>query len=182
MDQFRIHVTQLETVHVRATCTGTKCNNRDCKVNDWLAWSTCPCGTTGSKSRNRTVQIRPKGNGKICPSLTDTTRCTLVKCDCSSKPGYYGDRCENRDCVLTEWSSWTGVCHCRNHKCTHPAGACQTDIPLTKQRRRSVKTDKDGNGRTCSNHRHETAGCGRCKLYCVVNVNYVVCTYNKQNV
>ena len=161
---------------------GTKCNNRDGKVNNWMAWSTCPCGTTGSKSRNRTVQIHPKGDGNACPSLTETTHCTFVTCDCSSKPGFYGDRCENKDCVLTEWSSWTGVCDCTNYSCTN-VDTCTESIPLTKQRSRSVKTDKEGNGRTCSNHRHETAGCGRCTRTCVEHgdADATVCWYVKQN-
>ena len=161
---------------------GTKCNNRDCKVNNWLAWSTCPCGTRGPKSRTRTVQIHPKGNGTACPSLTDTGRCTFVKCDCSSKPGYYGDRCENRDCVLTEWSSWIGGCDCKGYTCTSNQATCQQSIPLSKTRSRKVKTDKDGNGRQCSNQRHETVNCGYCKLSCTEEDTYAegICVYNKK--
>ena len=88
---------------------GPKCSNRDCAIENWSAWSTtCRCGHTDTKTRTRKVRTQPKGIGNQCPTLTETSTCKMVPCNCALKrPGYSGPRCENRDCQLSQWSSWS---------------------------------------------------------------------------
>ena len=122
----------------------------------WSAWTNCRCGYTDSKSRTRSVSVSPIGDGKSCPSTSERGTCTMVPCDCSSKPGFYGNRCENKNCVMQQWSSWSGCYDCR------PIGSsmkCHTYHPM-KHRSRGVLTNKVGNGVECSRKRSETNSCG----------------------
>ena len=131
---------------------GTKCPNRDCAMTAWSAWTSCRCGYTDPKSRTRSVSVSLIGGGKRCPTTSESGTCTMVPCDCSSKPGYYGNRCENRNCVLHEWSSWSSCYNCRGY-------SCRTLNPQ-KHRSRSIKISKVGNGVECSVTRSETHSCG----------------------
>jgi hypothetical protein len=52
-----------------------------CKMSVWTAWSKCdaPCGTSGHKSRSRSIQEHPQGTGHACPPTEETVVC-LEKC------------------------------------------------------------------------------------------------------
>ena len=129
-------------------------------MTNWNAWTNCPCGTTSAKTRTRSVKIPLAGAGKRCKPTTERGICTKVKCDCSSKPGSYGDRCENRHCVMGSWSSWS-TCKA----CPQCHGNCPQLNPR-KYRRRSVRTQKEGNGRACG-RTTESNYCGyKCVYRC----------------
>ena len=144
----------------QCTCKGTfkglKCSNRDCQMNSWLAWSNCPCGYTIPKSRSRTVRLHPVGNGKKCPTTEDKGTCTMVPCTCADiRPGFYGDRCEKRDCRVGNWSPWnTGHCSIawggllRGNVCNYQ---CNGEWGCTPQKTRSrnVVIHKVGAGLGC---------------------------------
>ena len=59
----------------------------------------CNCKAESSKS----MQCTPKCNDAKC----------TAQCEC--KEGYYGDKCENRDCVWGEWGSWSYHTVCPNY-------------------------------------------------------------------
>ena len=159
------------------TFKGTKCGDRDCEMTNWSAWTTCPCGTNDPKTRNRSVKIQPSGEGEKCKQTEETATCTMTPCDCSSKPGYYGDKCDKRDCVLTKWSSWSSCQSCPA-RCADPS--CPQTISPQKTRTRSVKTAKDGNGRDCSGSKSETNSCGyRCYRRCVGRPGGAICGYRR---
>ena len=131
-------------------------------MTNWNAWTNCPCGTTHAKTRTRSVKIPLAGAGKRCKPTTERGICTKVKCDCSSKPGSYGDRCENRDCVMGSWSSWSTCKGCPKcdgiYNCPH--------FNPRKSRSRSVRIQKEGNGRACGSTT-DSDSCGyRCVYRC----------------
>ena len=155
---------------------GTKCNTRDCEMDNWANWSNCRCGHTDRKSRTRRIKTARAGEGLLCMPTTENGTCTMTPCNCPAigKSGYYGDRCEKRDCVLTQWSSWTGSncpgCPDRNRtfKYCYPRSSCpswSTQTPK-RSRSRSIQTSKVGGGRDCG-PKSETSGCGyKCQQYC----------------
>lgn len=53
----------------------------DCVVSTWAPWGSCSktCGG-GTTTRTRTITTQPKNNGKVCPSLTDTSSCNTQPC------------------------------------------------------------------------------------------------------
>ena len=158
------------------TFYGLKCSKRDCKMTAWTAWTPeCRCGYTDPKHRNRTINIQPLGKGKPCPSTRkETTKCTMTPCDCKKiRPGYYGDRCEKRDCQLANWSSWSDTCACPD--CSWN---CKDSFP-NKRRSRGVKITKVGGGRSCSGSQKESARCEYwCKWWCP-SQHIVTCKYKK---
>ena len=89
----------------------------------------------------------------------------MVPCDCAKiKPGYYGDRCENRDCKLSKWSSWTTCkddCPLKNCDLEN----CPTLNPM-KNRERRVVVKKAGEGK-CVGDLTDSDSCGfRCLEEC----------------
>ena len=169
----------------KCTCKGKyygdKCNNRDCEMTSWSAWNTtCRCGYTDPKSRTRSVHHQAEGDGNSCPPAEETTNCIMESCDCADKPGYYGDRCDKRDCQLASWSSWSACLHCSDRMCymSNNAWICPDFVP-EKTRSRSVKTSKKGGGKACTGDRQETNSCGyTCTKDCSLDAKY--CWYVKK--
>ena len=164
---------------------GNKCTNIDCQVTSWSAWSNCRCGYTDPKSRTRSVSIQPVGGGKACPATTDSSQCTMVPCPCTG--GYFGNRCENRHCVLSDWTVWTTdncglananfpgwtTCH---YQCPNKAAGCTPP----RYRSRHVTTTKVEVGSECSTDRSQSSGCGfDCFRKCVSGLSSQVCAYWK---
>ena len=170
---------------------GTKCDDRDCEMTTWSEWSgKCRCGYTDTRKRNRKVRILPIGNGKPCSTVTkENTTCKMIPCNCAKiRPGYYGDRCEKRDCVWNHWSAWnTSTCKtCPGPKYPHPLVCyrrCRKRIPLTKRRTRSKKTTRVGKGKGCSGSGSEMSSCGYvCVLDCSskdITTGALQCIYNR---
>ena len=151
---------------------GTKCANRDCEMTPWSAWSTCRCGYTDKKNRTRTIQTPSAGEGLQCPAAKEESICAMTPCNCAvEKPGYRGERCESRDCVLHQWGSWTGSncdgCPSAEKLCV-PRNTCpnwSTTWP-TRHRSRGAKITKDGYGKDCDTQ-NESSSCGyKCETYC----------------
>ena len=135
---------------------GPKCRHRDCEVTNWSSWAGCTrCGYTDPKNRTRQVSMQPVGNGHKCPPLLETGTCTMIHCDCETKPGYYGVRCENRDCAWGGWSAWSS-CESCGGSCKKP---CPTKNP-TKSRSRKKSLLKVGNGNDCTGGDWESDSCG----------------------
>ena len=150
----------------KGTFWGAKCSNRDCRVTSWSAWAGCGrCGYSDPKTRTRRVSAPPIGMGKQCPSLQETGRCTMIPCDCKEKnPGYYGPRCDNRDCELGSWGRWS-TCESCNRRCGGRYH-CWSFHPY-KSRSRKVRITKVGNGRECSDKTTDSESCGyECKKVC----------------
>ena len=158
---------------------GTKCNNRDCQMSPWSSWTpSCRCGYTDARTRTRTILSQPKGNGTRCPPTKETGRCVMTPCNCATtNPGYYGDRCQNRDCVLYQWSSWTDTCKCNDLDGCDKYSFCPEIKTPTKQRSRGVKIYRAGSGKHCG-ARSETSNCGYvCKKICGFQSS--ACWYSK---
>ena len=159
---------------------GTKCNIRDCQMSPWSSWApSCRCGYTDARSRTRSMLSRPIGNGSLCQSTKETGKCVLTPCDCAkTNPGYYGDRCQDRDCVLDQWSSWTGACDCSHSLICFEVSGCPKIKTPTKQRSRGVKITRAGSGKRCIGARSETSNCGFvCILSC--EKRKMLCEYKK---
>ena len=123
----------------------------------------CRCGYTDSKARNRTLISDFSGNGKMCPHFKETSQCELTPCNCTS--GYYGTRCDKRDCRLGQWSNWSPcVKPCPGGTC--PYDSCPTPPTEYRTRTRSVQIEKVGNGTSCNGHTRETTTCARCIKNC----------------
>ena len=165
---------------------GTKCSNRDCKLSDWTQWAGhCPCGQdTIKRNRTRSVLTSLLGKGKPCATTRiEESRCALVPCDCDvMNPGYYGVRCDKRDCKLGEWSSWTDTCYCPRETCSitindlitsTPSTKCAAFTTPTKQRSRGVSVHKAGSGIECNGTRSDSSDCAfRCQRFCRLNSCY----------
>eukprot|EP01012_Entosiphon_sulcatum_P049574 TRINITY_DN6820_c0_g1_i5.p1 TRINITY_DN6820_c0_g1~~TRINITY_DN6820_c0_g1_i5.p1 ORF type:complete len:1020 (+),score=28.13 TRINITY_DN6820_c0_g1_i5:698-3757(+) len=77
------------------TCNELPCPV-DCIVTDWSAWGLCSrdCGT-GEQTRTRTISRQDAYGGIPCPSvLSESQKCNEQPCPV--------------DCVLSEWSLWSG--------------------------------------------------------------------------
>ena len=139
---------------------GTKCSNRDCEMTAWSSWTNCRCGHADQKTRTRSVKEGKVGEGLPCFRTKETGTCTIVPCDCARiNPGYYGDLCQNRDCHLSQWSSFT-ICPT---KCARQRILGKVDRPTRyprKTRRRSVQIEKAGNGKSCSSRLSDSDSCG----------------------
>ena len=147
-------------------------------MTSWGAWTTCPCGTTGQRTRERSVGQQPVGKGRLCANTTEVGTCPMVACNCTAmnKPKYYGNLCENRDCELGPWSAWsTSNCGLKAYPkyayilyeclytCPGNAGSCE---PM-KSRTREEAIEKDGNGQDCHGGKSQEISCGhRCLRQC----------------
>ena len=148
----------------------------------WSSWTNCRCGYSDQKNRTRSIKNHKVGEGLPCFNIKETGTCTIVPCDCSVvNPGYYGDRCTNRDCVLSSWSSWEGCTGCP-HGCGQTPTMCSTLHPK-KHRKRHVTITKVGLGKGCSGKTSETNSCGyRCVYRCSGGAFFSkrVCKYNRE--
>ena len=161
---------------------GPKCKHRDCEMNTWSDWTSCRCGYTDAKTRTRSVKTPTAGEGMPCKDTTEAGICTMKPCDCRTmRPGFKGDRCEDRDCVLGAWTTWSACAHC-------PAGDTRgTRLPTItprKTRSRGVKITKVGKGNNCGSST-QTDYCGyRCVHVCQDQVSLVgsstYCRYHTQ--
>ena len=160
---------------------GEKCTDRDCEMNDWSPWTPdCRCGYADPRTRSRSVRIQRLGKGKKCSNkTTDNSTCLLIPCDCSSKPGYRGIRCETRDCVLGEWGGWSNTCGCPGGIC-HSDSQCPTFKPK-KTRTRDIKTKAEGDGKPCDTKRSDWDYCGhKCEKRCFGDLTMpMTCRYYK---
>ncbi|KAL9986515.1 hypothetical protein ACROYT_G000677 [Oculina patagonica] len=123
------------------SCTHSCCPV-DCVTSSWTAWSACSttCGT-GSKTKTRRITTQPYCNGKACPALKQTTSCSQYN---------------NRDCVMSTWTSWS--------ICSTGCGSGRTT------RTRTIVTPALCRGKACG-HRSEGKQCTdyRDNRDCVVN-------------
>ena len=143
---------------------GPQCNNRNCVMTNWSPWSNCACGHTHAKNRTRAVNKGSAGEGLPCFDTKENGTCTMTPCNCAEiRPGYYGNRCENRHCVLSDWSSWSTCAKCPRKNCNREA--CPT-LHQRKHRTRNVNAEKVGSGRSCG-ARSDTSSCGyKCIRQC----------------
>ena len=81
------------------------------------------------------------------------TECSDISGQCNCKSGFYGKKCQNRDCV---WGRWPAYSSCTK--------GC--DYGGTKTRTRPHKVTKQGQGTSCSGSNTETKSCfNRCCDY-----------------
>ena len=124
-------------------------------MSAWSVWTNCRCGHTDAKTRTRSVTTQAIGQGFPCKHTQETGTCVMTPCHCPTvRPGYYGDRCDNRHCVLHPWSAWS--------PCACPGGVSRSQlasITPKKHRTKAVKLTKVGSGNACGN-RWEENYCG----------------------
>jgi len=108
------------------------CNLKPCPVDcvqaTWGGWSKCSakCGG-GVQQRTRDIKVAMKYNGKACSASSATRACNIEACE--------------KDCVLHEWTRWTG---------------CSKDCDGgTRKRVRMVKEPAEGAGK-CAGQWHES--------------------------
>ncbi|MGH0148912.1 UNVERIFIED_CONTAM: hypothetical protein FKN15_013938 [Acipenser sinensis] len=66
----------------------------DCVLSDWAPWSRCPLPCSGTSTRERSAYpIRHPGEGRDCPSFTETEACSLNK------------NCYHYTYNVTDWST-----------------------------------------------------------------------------
>ena len=155
---------------------GRRCDSKDCEFTEWSLWSECPCGKRVETQRWRSLKSRRVGDGNECEGYPrDRKWCKVVKCDC--KPGYYGNQCEKRDCVLHQWSSWSTCDSCPKKRCDFK---CPKGKAPKKSRSRGVKVARVGGGIACSSRRSETNYCGwHCTTRCMPYPWSFICYYGK---
>jgi len=82
------------------------CNNAscavDCVVRSWSTWSSCSlsCGTGGSRTRSRRIDVAVQHGGKPCPGVSESASCDLGPCPLH--------------CQTSGWTVWSA--------CTHSCG------------------------------------------------------------
>ncbi|KAK3105907.1 hypothetical protein FSP39_008362 [Pinctada imbricata] len=129
---------------------GQKCDTRDCVMSQWQGWSACACGPRRYKTRVRSIQQQQYGKGKACGSASETAECN-IPCVCGE--GEWGDYCENKNCLVTQWGGWD-VCP---HQGVY---ICGYDPPprMYVYRRRNVRRRYENNGHGCP-HLTERRAC-----------------------
>ena len=148
-------------------------------MTSWSGWNnTCRCGYRDPRTRTRSVLHPAKGNGSSCPPAAETTNCPMVSCNCAKDfPGYYGDRCDNKDCVWSSWSAWSTCKKCGDINCYYPAQACP-DFEPQKTRSRNKEIPKEGGGQECAGDTTDTNGCGyTCTMHCSGALFYICAKY-----
>ena len=161
---------------------GPKCKNRNCEMTTWSAWTNCRCGYTDVKTRRRSVTTQPAGKGFKCWHTQETGTCVMTPCHCPTiNPGYYGDRCDKRDCVAHPWSAWTACAPCPNG---YTSGTRLPTITPRKYRKRGERIKKDGNGKSCG-ALSQTDVCGyrcvhACRSVVTMFASNTYCSYHTQ--
>lgn len=84
-------------------CGTDTCNaSTDCKWGGWTTWSACTktCGG-GQKTRDRSVKIAPRAQGKLCDAIT---KAEVGSCNTQA--------CGHNGCINAEWGPWHdwGMC------------------------------------------------------------------------
>lgn len=101
--KFRFRRIDQQPANTGAACIGalreaSSCQTTvDCETSEWTQWDACDktCGG-GQQMRHRQVTKNPVNGGLACPKvLVETQGCAL-------------EPCRRRDCIVTEWASWTG--------------------------------------------------------------------------
>jgi hypothetical protein len=122
------------------------CNNQpcpvDCKLHEWGGWSKCSakCGG-GVSQRLRDVKVAMRYNGKPCGQSSQTKACNPAACE--------------KDCALSEWTSWT---RCSKH--------CDGG---TRKRQKFITSPAEGSGK-CPGQwseaklQYQKCNMNRCKL------------------
>ncbi|KAK3106563.1 hypothetical protein FSP39_022637 [Pinctada imbricata] len=144
------------SVDGKCTCKagfrGQKCDTRDCVMSQWQGWSACACGPRRYKTRVRSIQQQQYGKGKACESARETAECN-IPCVCGE--GEWGDYCQHKDCLVTQWGEWDACPH-QNDQEIYICGF----LPPRKyvHRRRNVRRRKENNGNVCP-HLTERRAC-----------------------
>ena len=102
--------------------------------------------TTGAK---QTTCVKKSSGCNACncnAAGSNGMKCADHSGQCSCKPGFYGNKCENRDCV---WRGWSGFSSCTK--------GC--DYGGFKTRSRSHDVTKQGQGRSCDGSNTDTRNC-----------------------
>ncbi|XP_019616130.1 PREDICTED: fibrillin-3-like [Branchiostoma belcheri] len=124
-----------------------RCCPRNCRWHSWSSWSSCTatCGSSGTRSRTRTVAVTPYCGGSSCTGdSSQTSPCNRhcphgapdgPRCNCADT-GYSGTCCDND---IDECARGTHHCH-QHSNCTNTEGSyrCVCNNGYT------------GNGRTCT--------------------------------
>ena len=109
------------------------CSYRNCRVSSWGGWSSCSatCGTSGTKTKRRSVIQSSYCGGRSCPSLSYSVRCPYTCCPipCS----YY-------------WASWSA--------CSRTCGYG------TKTRRLVIRRSPSCRGNACPASTSQSQRCG----------------------
>ena len=110
----------------------------DCVVSDWSNWNTCTaeCGSTGVRSRTRSITTPPLNGGLACPATTEVQACNRVPCPV--------------DCVVGVWNDWSPC----SKICDDGSG------PGSKIRTRNIITYPQYVGQVCPPIK-ETIACNR---------------------
>ena len=102
--------------------------------------------TTGAK---QTTCVKKSSGCNACncnAAGSNGMKCADHSGQCSCKPGFYGNKCENRDCVWRGWSPFSS--------CTK---GCDYGGSMTRSRSHDVT--KQGQGRSCDGSNTETRNC-----------------------
>eukprot|EP00937_MAST-01D_sp_MAST-1D-sp2_P003878 g3878.t1 len=128
-----------------------------CETSRWSGFGKCTtsCGV-GTKTRSRTVTVKPQHKGTACGNLTETDSCDMGPCPLH--------------CEVSSWSGWGS--------CTRDGQVVSCDGGR-KTRSRSVVTEKNFGGRICP-HLTDDIDCADtpCPIPCVLDYwgNWTKCT------
>ena len=145
-----------------ANCTGGYYLNQlipvtvKCKINYFLQGSsTVNCVKPNAKPNATCVACNCSVEG------SSTLQCAEQsgKCTCKEKEHFYGNKCENRDCVWSKWGQW-GAC---NRSCDHGM----------KTRQRAHAITERGSGTVCNGPSEQSTSCfnGCCSSQFTCSVN-----------
>ncbi|KAK3106160.1 hypothetical protein FSP39_013995 [Pinctada imbricata] len=127
---------------------GKRCLSRDCVIGQWSAWSNCECGPGKTKERTRKITQSRYGAGKACEKTKETVDCNLV-CQCGV--GERGDYCEHKDCLMSNWGSWSD---CPPQESKVFCNGKDKEYHL-QFRYRSIIRNKQNNGAACPSNKQQ---------------------------
>ncbi|KAK3105777.1 hypothetical protein FSP39_005423 [Pinctada imbricata] len=137
---------------------GKRCLSRDCAIGQWSAWSDCECGPGKTKERTREITQSRYGAGKACEKTKETVDCNLV---CKCWIGESGDYCQHKDCLMSEWGTWSAC----PKQILSPNCHGDEKRYAKQERYRSKTRERQNNGAVCPPNR-QTKNCPstKCKL------------------